>query len=320
MVTPALFSQRSYFGDILVVKWKKGGIRVLYLKNFSVPDDGLGYLERNWESKRTCYGSRYPFGVFHGLSRVDFEPVTIFCGGNGSGKTTLLNLIGEKLELQRGAVFNRSAFFGDYLNFCRAETTHAFNREVRATSRVITSDDVFDYLLDLRCMNEGIDTKRRELLTEYTDKRYASFQMRSLEDLDELRKVVDAQRHTGSHYVNKQLMRDVPGKSNGESGFLYFTRHIGEGGLYLLDEPENSLSAQFQQELVKFLEDSVRFYRCQFVIATHSPMLLALKGAKVYDLDQTPVSVCRWTKVADVAAFYQFFKAHEADFTHDGES
>lgn len=287
---------------------------MLYLKSFSLPDDGLGYLERNWESKRTCYGSRYPFGVFHGLSHVRFEPVTIFCGGNGSGKTTLLNLIGEKLELQRGAVFNRSAFFGDYLKLCQAETTHAFDREVRAASRVITSDDVFDYLLDLRCMNEGIDTKRRELLAEYADKRYADFQMRSLEDLDELRKVVDAQRYTGSRYVNRKLMRDVPSKSNGESGFLYFTRHIQEGGLYLLDEPENSLSAQFQLELAKFLEDSVRFYHCQFVIATHSPILLALRDARIYDLDRTPVDLCSWTEVADVAVFYEFFKTHEKDF------
>lgn len=291
---------------------------MLYLKKFSIPDDGLGYLDRNRESRRTCYGSRYPFGVFHGLSHVDFAPITIFCGGNGSGKTTLLNLIGEKLELRRGAVFNRSAFFGDYLKLCRAETAHAFDREVYAASRVITSDDVFDYLLDLRCMNEGIDAKRRELLAEYTDKRYAKFQMRSLEDMDELRRVVEAQRRTGSRYVNDQLMRDVPGKSNGESGFLYFTRQIGEGGLYLLDEPENSLSAGFQLELARFLEDSARFYRCQFVIATHSPILLALKDARVYDLDRTPVSACRWTEVADVTAFYQFFKAHEAEFQHSG--
>ncbi len=293
---------------------------MIYLRSFSLPGEGRewSFLEGQWEAKRTCYGSRYPFGVFQNkrLSSLDFAPITILCGGNGSGKTTLLNLIGEKLELQRGAVFNRSAFFGDYLSLCRTETARAFDRVVRAASRIITSDDVFDYLLDFRCMNEGIDTKRRELLAEYADKRYADFQMRSLEDLDELRKVVDAQRCTGSRYVNGRLMRDVPGKSNGESGFLYFTRHIGEGGLYLLDEPENSLSAQFQLELARFLEDSVRFYRCQFLIATHSPILLALKDAKVYDLDQEPVSVCPWTEVADVAAFYEFFKAHEADFQH----
>ena len=106
-----------------------------------------------------------------------------------------------------------------------------------------------------------------------------------------------SQRKTGSHYVRDRVMKDIPGCSNGESAFLYFTREIQEGGLYLLDEPENSLSARLQLELARFLEDSARFYRCQFVIATHSPFRLALRGAKIYDLDQDPVEPCRWTQV-----------------------
>jgi len=291
---------------------------VLYLRQFTLPSAGreVSFLSQDMETKRTCYGSRYPFGVFlnKSLPTLELEPVTILCGGNGSGKTTLLNLMGEKLGLQRSAVFNRSSFYGDYLNLCTAETTPAFSRGVQGDSRVITSDDVFDYLLDVRSLNENIDVKRRELLSEYTEKRYSKMQMRSLEDLDELRKVVNAQHHSGSRYVNEQLLRDVPGQSNGESAFAYFTRHIREGGLYLLDEPENSLSASLQLELAQFLQDSVRFYGCQFVIATHSPFLLALRGAKIYNLDETPVSVCRWTDVENVRVFYDFFKAHAVEF------
>lgn len=291
---------------------------MIYLRNFSLPSEGaeVNFLLGNSENKRTCYGNRYPFGVFQnkGLRQVEFDTITMFCGGNGSGKTTLLNLIGEKLQLQRGTVFNRSSFYGVYLNLCEADTALTFDREAYANSRVITSDDVFDYLLDFRYMNEGIEHKRKELLEEYTDMRYSKLQMRSLEDLDELRKVVDAQRHTGSRYVNQQLMKDVPGKSNGESGFLYFTRHIREGGLYLLDEPENSLSTQLQLELAQFLEDSARFYHCQFVIATHSPFLLSLQGARIYDLDRVPVTTCRWTEVPNVQNFYRFFKAHQNEF------
>ena len=296
---------------------------MLYLRSFSLPGEGaeMGCLMNNPENKRTCYGNRYPFGIFprKGLRQVEFEPITIFCGGNGSGKTTLLNLIGEKLQLQRSAVFNRSSFFGEYLRLCKEETTLEFDRTARAESRVITSDDVFDYLLDFRCMNENISAKRQELLQEYTQKRYAGVQMRSLEDLDELRKVVDAQRHTASRYVNGRLMKDLPGKSNGESGFLYFTRHIQEGGLYLLDEPENSLSAQLQLELAQFLEDSARFYHCQFVIATHSPFLLALRGARVYDLDSVPVGTCHWSQVPNVRIFYEFFQKHQKEFELDIE-
>ena len=289
-----------------------------YLRRFALPAQGteIHFLADNRENKRTCYGSRYPFGVF--LNRevpvLEFEPVTILCGGNGSGKTTILNLIGEKLELRRGAVFNRSSFFGAYLELCRAETASAFDRDVRAKSRIITSDDVFDYLLDFRYMNEGIDRRRRELLEEYTDARYAKFQMRSLEDVDRLRQVVDAQRHSGSRYVRDRLMKDVPGKSNGENAFLYFTREIQEEGLYLLDEPENSLSPRLQEELVRFLEDSARFYRCQFVISTHSPFLLSLKGARIYDLDAEPVEVRPWTQLDHVRAYYELFQAHGKEF------
>ena len=290
---------------------------MIYLRRFSLPGVGqeANFLARNFENKRTCYTSRYPFGVFlnRAVPTLELEPITILCGGNGSGKTTILNLMGEKLGLRRGTVFNRSSFFGDYLKLCQAETAPAF-RDARESSRVITSDDVFDYLLDLRCMNENIDNRRRELLAEYAGARYAKFQMRSMEDVDRLRQVADAQRRTGSRYVRDRVMNDVVEKSNGESAFAFFTKEIQEGGLYLLDEPENSLSPMLQGELKAFLEDSARFYRCQFVISTHSPFLLAMKGAKIYNLDSIPVQPCRWTELEHVRVYWKFFQDHEEEF------
>ncbi|MCI8423931.1 MAG: AAA family ATPase [Lawsonibacter sp.] len=289
---------------------------MIYLQRFSLPSQSTetNFLARNFESKRTCYTSRYPFGVF--LSRavpaLELKAITILCGGNGSGKTTILNLMGEKLGLRRGAVFNRSSFFGTYLDQCQAETAPSFQR-ARENSRVITSDDVFDYLLDLRYMNENIEYRRRELLEEYTDARYAHFQMRSMEDYDHLRQVVEAQRKSGSRYVRDQVMNDVIEKSNGESAFAFFTKEIREDGLYLLDEPENSLSPQLQRELVGFLEDSARFYRCQFVISTHSPFLLAMREAKLYDLDSAPVRPCRWTELEHIQTYWQFFREHREE-------
>jgi len=56
------------------------------------------------------------------------------------------------------------------------------------------------------------------------------------------------------------------------------------------------------------LEDSARFYGCQFIISTHSPFLLAMKGAKIYDLDSRPVTVKKWTDIENVRIYHDFFK------------
>ena len=46
-----------------------------------------------------------------GLTQLDFEDITLLCGGNGTGKTTALNIIAEKLKLTRASLYNRSCFF-----------------------------------------------------------------------------------------------------------------------------------------------------------------------------------------------------------------
>ena len=152
------------------------------------------------------------------------------------------------------------------------------------------------------------------MFEEYLENKYSHFRMRSLEDYEQLKKVVQARSKTQSKYVRANLMDNVREHSNGESAFLYFSEKIQENGLYLLDEPENSLSPQRQQELLRFLEDSARFFGCQFVMATHSPFLLSMRGAKIYDLDEDPVDVKRWTELSNVKAYYEFFKKHEEEF------
>ena len=181
-------------------------------------------------------------------------------------------------------------------------------------SRIITSDDVFDFILNMRAINDGIDEKREELFEEYLDAKYSDFRMKSLEDYDRLKKVNMARRKTQSRYVRNNLMDNAREHSNGESAFLYFSEKIKEDGLYLLDEPENSLSPERQQELVRFIEDSARFFGCQFVIATHSPFLLAVRNARIYDMDEEPVDVKRWTQLPNVRAYYDFFKKHKEEF------
>ena len=284
---------------------------MVYLSHFEFPN-----IEREYNFimglKRTCYDTVYPFQTIskHGLEMLDFEPVTILYGGNGCGKTTVLNVISEKLGLVRDTLYNRSNFFETYTGMCRYETA----KKIPRSSRIITSDDVFDFMLNLRSMNNGIDRKREELFEDYLETKYAHFQMKSLEDYEQLKKVNMARSNTQSKYVRKLLMDNVREHSNGESAFLYFTEKIKDNGLYLLDEPENSLSPEKQQELLKFLEDSVRFFGCQFIIATHSPFLLSMRGAKIYDMNEEIVDVKRWSELANVKAYYEFFKKYEREF------
>ena len=284
---------------------------MLYLSQFSFPDAEEEY-DFIMGLKRTCYDTVYPFQILsrHQLKRLDFEPVTILYGGNGSGKTTALNIMAEKLGLVRQARYNRSNFYEDFLALCAYETEHRITKD----SCVITSDDVFDFMLNIRNINDGVDCKREELFQDYLDAKYAKFQMKSLDDYEQLKKVCMARSKTQSKYVRENLSGNVREHSNGESALMYFTDKIKENGLYLLDEPENSLSPDRQQELLQFLEDSVRFYNCQFVISTHSPFLLSMRGAKIYDLDEEPVDVRKWTQLGNVRAFYDFFKKHEREF------
>ena len=99
-----------------------GGESVTYLRQFSIP--GLGAREGfTNDIKRRCYNTVYPFNVFElrELPELEFEPVTILCGGNGCGKSTLLNVIAEKLSVTRSAPYNLSNFFDDYVQMCRCE-------------------------------------------------------------------------------------------------------------------------------------------------------------------------------------------------------
>ena len=286
---------------------------MIYLSEFVFPGYDEEYRAR-LDEKRTCFNTMYPFFVLssRGLERLDFAPVTLLYGGNGSGKTTALNVIAEALSLRRDAPFNRSSFFDDYVKRCRFRTLGPLPEE----SRAVSSDDVFDYMLSIRAVNEGIDAKREELFDEYFERRRSGpFRMQSLDDYDELKRVTDARKKTLSGYVRAGGMdKNVREQSNGESAYFYFTSRIRGAGLYLLDEPENSLSPQKQLELKQFLEEEARFFDCQFIIATHSPFLLSLRGAKIYDFDGDPVDVKRWTELESVQTYFRFFEEHRSAF------
>ena len=285
---------------------------MIYLNRFKLPDENTEWRLFVYGEVRTCFNTYYPFQIFPKMEfeEIEFEPVTIFYGGNGTGKTTLLNIIAEKLRLIRNSVFNRSNFFDIYVSKCSADIMRRIPRE----SRIITSDDVFDYMIDVRNLNDGIHNKREELFEEYIENKNSNFKFRTMEDYERLKKVNEARRKSQSIYIDNNLIKNVREYSNGESAFKYFTEKIKQNSLYLLDEPENSLSAKRQLELTKFIEEAARFYNCQFIISTHSPFLLAQKFAKIYNLDSIPVTTSKWTELENVRTYYDFFNLHKDEF------
>lgn len=292
-----------------------------YLESFRLPseiDEDSFILSYPKQFEMQCYSNNnaYPFKIFpkKKLTEITFEPITVIYGGNGSGKSTLLNVIAQKLGAGRSAPWSDSACMEPYLDLCSYKLSPKTKAPPR-DSLIITSDDVFDFLLDIRTINEGIDRKRNELFEEYYTTRKDMYQpLRSLDELEEFKRHNDARMKTKSSFVSRRLPKELEGKSNGESAYIYFTQKIKENAIYLLDEPENSLSAVLQRELAKFIEDSVRFYGCQFIISTHSPFLLSLMGAKIYDLDSVPAMPRKWHELENVRMYFELFEKHRDSF------
>ncbi len=103
--------------------------------------------------------------------------------------------------------------------------------------------------------------------------------------------------------------------SNGETSLQYLEEYLAPDALYLLDEPEVSLSPQNQVKLAQEINQMARFLNCQFIIATHSPFMLGTLNAKIYNLDVTDYDVQEWNELENVRYFYEFFKKRENEFT-----
>ena len=284
------FIDLFYHKSILNVNYKKmklKGGKMVYLESIRLlenDEEGLAMDERK------IYNSYYPFGIFShmkNIKNIKFGSITLFCGSNGCGKSTLLNLISSKLNSVKKTNYDKGTLFKNYMDVMGYEMNKVPEEIV-----TITSDDIFDYLLDLRSINSHVNRRKDELARYYLDNKYNSKDI-SIFDYDEIRKNYETKTATMSKFIRGNLMNNtISLQSNGESSLMFWEKEIKENGIYILDEPENSLSAENTLKLNKFIEESVRFFNCQFIISTHSPFLLNLNEAIIYDLDKkdfTPV-------------------------------
>lgn len=280
---------------------------MIYLRQFTLLNEQQEYNALHQEQRR-IFNHYYPFHIFpqKTLRTIDFDPITIFCGGNGSGKTTLINIIAKSLKANCKSDNEKGTFFKQYVDSCQYEMALEKPLEIKALS----SDDVFDYLLDIRSINSNINRRKEILCREYLNTKYNEQEI-AFKQYEKIRNQYDAKTKTMSKYVRDRLVNNnMIEQSNGESALLFFEKEIKENAIYLLDEPENSLSVQNQIKLKQFIEDSVRFYHCQFILATHSPFLLKLNDATIYDLDSTPVVKKQWHTLENVKAYYHFFNKY----------
>ena len=293
---------------------------MVYLKSFNLPKDSwVDYYftlpkhpedfpkdipeiyDELFVDSRTIHRSWYPWYTFYnrGFYHIDFGDITIFYGGNASGKTTVLNVIAQKLELQRLSLFNTSPFFDAY---CKGNGGFELTDQYIAPSairrgKIIVSDDVFNNILATRQRNLEKDIEIEGVSQQYFAMEHVP---KSLTLSKFIKRTMDYRKHTEM--------------SNGESGFKYFVEQIEENSLVLLDEPENSLSAETQQVLAHELYSLAHRGRCQLVIATHSPFLLSLPDALIYNLDSTPVQTAKWYELDNMRAYYNLFNMHRKSF------
>ena len=165
----------------------------------------------------SCYSENiYPFGIFpqKKLRHLEFDDITIFCGGNGSGKSTLLNLIARKIGLGHASPYNDTPFFEKYLSLCSYTPRHP--PAAPEGSCVVTSDDVFESLLKARRRNENTGRLRDELFQRYTklkDNPDGFDGFRSLEDIDILKEHNEAVRMTRSRFISGRMTPEDPLRS-----------------------------------------------------------------------------------------------------------
>ncbi len=279
-------------------------------------------MESTHKYKMTCYNNIYPFRVLpEHIRQLEFKPITILYGANGSGKTTMLNIIAQRLGINRTARINTGAYMSDYVDNCSY-----LYREEPDVMRMITSDDVFSNLFSTRRKNEIIDKKREKEIEfnfrcntpglwlkdimeeEIGDGRW-------LENMDVLQRVLDARGKTPSRYAREKAGANIIGKSNGETALEFFYTNICEAGLYLLDEPENSLSAAYQRELAQYIFESARFFDAQVIISTHSPFMLSMPYARIYNLDDEENAMTDdWTTLDNMIEYYNLFIKFAEDF------
>jgi len=250
----------------------------------------------------------YPFSV-PAVAAVADSPltfrseVTFFVGENGSGKSTLLEGIACAARSivigSAGTETDPTLAAGRRLGRALRLTWH------RPTRRgfFLRAEDVFDYA---RRMDQLRDDLLRDAATIDADPT-ASAAARALG--------AGALRGQAGE-IGRRYGAGVDARSHGESFLTLFQQRFVPGGLYLIDEPEAPLSPTRQLSLLSLLKTMVAEQESQFIVATHSPILMAFPGATILSFDGGQIRDVPYAELEHVTVTKQFLQDPESFLRH----
>ena len=243
----------------------------------------------------------FPFNVasVRTLPVLRLSPaVTLFVGENGSGKSTVLEALAAASGLPTVGAAESAA---DETLAAQRQLSQALRLTWRRRTHrgfFLRAEDFFGFQKRLVRQQQEM---REAIVRVDADYQGRSEWAKTLAKLPASGSLADIARRYGE---------DPHARSHGEAFLDLFRGRFAPGGLYLLDEPEAALSPQSQLGLLAMLLDMVK-QNAQFVIATHSPLLLAYPGAVIYSFDRTPVARVAYDDLDHVRLTREFLQDPE---------
>ncbi len=248
----------------------------------------------------------FPFNlpVVQNWTALTFSaPVTFFVGENGSGKSTLMEAIASAIGSI--TIGSQSVKTDPTLKEIRQLAKAMKLVWNKRTSRgfFLRAEDFFGYVKQLARTCSELEIDLRRVDEEYANhSAFTQVQAR----MAYARELHDIQNRYGEGL-------DV--HSHGESYLELFQARFVPGGLYLLDEPEAALSPLRQLGFLSLLNEMVA-RQAQFIIATHSPILMAYPGAEILSFDHAPLKNIRWEELEHVILTRDFLNNPEGFLRH----
>jgi predicted ATPase len=249
----------------------------------------------------------FPFKVpiLQALTELEFpSAVTFFVGENGSGKSTLLEGIAAAANLP--AVGSENVDGDATLIAARAlgkRLTLSWSRRTH-NGFFMRSEDFFGFAQRMARIRRELEQDLREVEQEYAGRSALAQSQARMAYVKEI----------GA--IKQRYGEGLDARSHGESYFTLFQSRLVPNGLYLMDEPEAPLSPMRQLTLISLIKTMVAEQNAQFIIATHSPMLMALPGATIYNFDGSTISPVAYDDVDHVTLTRAFMRDPQQFLRH----